>query len=140
MMKSRRIIFFLQTTMAHLAILSAYFFDGFRRSTSGWETYMYSGLSALLCITAVIYFFKAPERLIFLDALPRSSDVPIGLQSKISVIKRMLVWAFVLSWPIVWFIFGPSLPRIAAGYSLLICIAISARYFGYLFAKSDAHL
>lgn len=135
MMKSRKLIFFLQTTMAHLAILLAYFFDGLRRSTSGWETYMFSGLSVLLCIPAIIYFFNAPERLIFRDTLPRSSDISLGLShSKKSVGKRMLVWIFVLSWPIVWLIFGPNLPRIAAGYSLLICLAISARYFRYLFA------
>lgn len=123
--------FFVLTFLAHGAIIAAYYVTDLMQGTKGLEAGIYGGLSAVLCISAAIYFMLAPQRFFFRQA-PGKDPVHAP-----SAALRIVTWMLVLVTPIVWLLVAPTLPKLVAGYIFFLYFALSAHVHSILFPRND---
>lgn len=124
--------FVMITLLAHGAIVASYYFTNLMRGTTGFEAGIYGGFAALLCISAAIYFMRAPQRFFFRQA---PWEDPIEAPS---AALRLVTWLLVLVTPIVWLLLAPMLPKIVAGYIFFLYVALTARVHSILFPRNHS--
>jgi len=115
----------------------------FKSQSELWGGLIYIAFGAVFFASAIIFYFRLDYLFLSygLHLARIGEDQPVQYLSlgEFALVK-VVMWLFVLSWPVSFFVFSAEIPPVMKAYGGLFCLGLTLINMAFLFDSYDSYV